>query len=250
MRFFLFFAGFIPLLWNCAHQPHLNKTKTAQSYFEKAGDYRKRGDHIKALENLTKIRQKFFSSPYNKKALLMAADIYFDQAKYQQAAQSYKKYQSLYSQNRDYALYQLGLSYKNQLPRRAEHDLSMAEPALKDFDRLLALKEKSPYKQKALKARQEIMDKKAERELKIALFFKAQAWYQASFNRMQYFIKHYPKSPLLPKALLGAFELAQKLKRDPAPFKERLLKEYPQSPSAKSLGNNNSFLFLIQQKIL
>ena len=233
----------------CVHNPKLKELKTAQFYFEKAENYKKKGDNIKALENLTTIRQEFFSSPYNKKALLMMADIYFERQQYQQSAQTYRKYQSLYSQKKDYVLYRLGLSYKNQLPRRSEHDLKFAKSALRVFDQLLALKDKSPYKKSALKARQEILDKKAERELKIALFFKSQAWYRASFKRVQYFIKHYPQSPLLPKALLTAFELAQKLDQNPEKFKERLLKEFPQSPSAQNLGNN-SFLSVIKRKIL
>ena len=236
-------------MWGCTHSSQLKETKNAQFYFERAKHYKEKGDNIKALENLAKIRQNFFYSPYNRKALLMTADIYFDQKKYHQAAQTYKQHQSLYAPQQAYVLYQLGLSYKNQLPDRSEHDLSLATLALAAFDQLLALKEKSPYKQKALKAKQEILDKKAERELKIALFFKTQGWYKAGFKRVQYFIKHYPKSFLMPKALLTAFELAQKLDQNPEEFKQRLLKEYPQSPSAQSL-NRNSFLFLIQQRIL
>ncbi|MCZ0931967.1 MAG: outer membrane protein assembly factor BamD [Oligoflexia bacterium] len=249
MRFFLLSVFFFLLIGGCAHNSKLKELKTAQFHFERASHYKEKGDNIKALENLTKIRQEFFYSPYNKRALLMTADIYFDQQKYQQSAQTYKKYQSLYSEKKDYVLYQLGLSYKNQLPRRAEHDLKFADPALRAFDQLLALREKSPYKKKALKALREILDKKAERELKTALFFKSQAWHQAGFKRIQYFIKHYPQSPLLPRALLTAFELAQKLNQNPEKFKERLLKEYPQSPSAQSLGDN-SFLSVIKQKIL
>ena len=247
MRFFIFSISFFSLLLNCAHNS--KKVQSAQSYFEKASRYKEKGNEIKALENLTKIRQGFFFSPYNKKALLMTADIYFDQKKYQQAAQTYKKYQQMHSQQKDYVLYQLGLSYKNQLPKRSEHDLSFAVPALKAFDQLLALKKKSPYKEKALKAKQEILNKKAERELKVALFFKTQGWHQASFNRIQHFIKRYPKSSFMPEALLTAFELAKKLNKNPDKFKERLLKEYPQSPSAQAV-NKKSLLFLIKQRIL
>ena len=251
MRFFLVCLGFFSVILGCAHSSHLTKSKSARFYFEKAISYKNKGDNIKALENLTKIRQEFFYSPYNQKALLLTADIYFDQEKYSQSAQTYDKYQQFYSEQKDYVLYQLGLSYKNRLPARAEHDLSMAEPALSAFEQLLALKEESPYKKKALTAKQEILNKKAERELKTALFFKTQAWYQAGLKRTQYFIQHYPKSPLFPKALLTAFELAQELNQQPMAeaFKKRLLEEYPQSPSAQSLSGN-SFFFLMKQKIL
>ena len=245
----IFLLTVFSLLWACEHSSKSKEVKTAKFYFEKAQNYKKRKDNIKALESLTKIRQKFFFSPYNKKALLMTADIYFDQKKYQQAVQTYKKYQSRYSQKKDYVLYQLGLSYKNQLPERSEHDLALALPALEAFDQLLALKTQSPYKKKALKAKQEVLDKKAERELKVALFFKTQAWYQASFKRIKYFILFYPKSPLMPKALLTAVELAEKLNEDTEPFKRRLLEEYPQSSSAQNL-EKKSFFSIIKQKVL
>ncbi|MCY4321064.1 MAG: tetratricopeptide repeat protein [Bdellovibrionaceae bacterium] len=240
---FIFFTG-------CTHNLKTKEPKTAKFYFEKASQYKEKGNNAKALEKLTKIRQEFFSSSYNGQALLMMADIYFDQKKYKQASLTYTKYIKFYSDKKDYVLYQLGLSYKNQLPNRSEHDLSLTASALSAFNQLLALKEKSLYKKKAIKMRQEVLDKKAERELKIALFFKKQGWSQASFKRIQYFIKHYPKSPLMPKALLKAFELAKTLNKDSNQFKARLLKEYPQSPFAKLLNKDPSFLSVIKEKIL
>ena len=249
MRFFTLFLCFLFFIGACNHNSKSKELKTAQFYFEKANHYKNRGDEIKALEYLSNIRKKFFYSSYSKKALLMTADIYFDQEKYQQAVQTYKKYKLFYSENQDYVLYQLGLSYKNQLPNRVEHDLSLTAPALSAFEQLIALKGDSTYKKKALKARQEILDKKAERELKIALFFKTQGWDKAGLKRIQYFIKHYPNSLLMPQALLAGFELAKKLNQNPEEFKKRLLKKYPKSPEVKSL-TNNSFLILMRKKLL
>ena len=247
MRFFTLFLCFLFFIGACNHNSKSKELKTAQFYFEKANQYKNRGDDVKALEYLFKLRKKFFYSSYGQKALLMTADIYFDQEKYQQAAQIYKKHKLFYSENQDYVLYQLGLSYTNQLPKRAEHDLSLTAPALLAFEQLIALKGDSAYKKKALKARQEILDKKAEREFKTALFFKTQGWNKAGLKRIQYFIKHYPNSSLMPQALLAGFELAQKLDQNPEKFKNRLLKEYPKSPEVKSLTNNS---FFIRKKIL
>ena len=100
----------------------------------------------------------------------MTADIYFDQRKFSQAVQSYEKYLNLYPyKQRDYALYQIGLSYKNQLPNRSEHDLSLSASAIKAFNALL--KSKSPYKQKALTAKQENFRSKSQQGVKNSFIF-------------------------------------------------------------------------------
>lgn len=247
MRFFILFICFVSLIGACNHNSKSKESKSVKFYFEKASFYKNKGNEIKALEYLSKIRKKNFYSPYRKKALLMTADIYFEQEKYQQAVQAYKKRLLFSSENQAYVLYQLGLSYKKQLPKRAEHDLSLTAPALSTFEKVTALKGDSIYKKKALKAKQEILDKKAERELKTALFFKSQGWNEAGLKRIQYFIKHYPNNSLMPKALLAGFEMAQKLDQKPEKFKERLLKEHPQSPEVKSLTKKS---FLNRKKLL
>lgn len=231
LPFFLCLFFFLP---NCAHNTKEEKL-SPKEYFEKALYYKNKGDNLKALEYLKTLRKRFFFSSYNQKALLLTGDIHFAQKKYKLASQTYEKHLSLYpTEKKDYILYQIGLSYKKQLPSRADQDLSLSEPALKALNALLNLKE-SLYKKQALIEKQEILDKKARKELKAALFYKSQKWHQASFKRIEHFIKHYPESPLKPKALLTAFQLTKILDKPSAPFKEELIKKYPDSEEAKWL---------------
>lgn len=227
--FSLFFAG-------CANSSKTEKRAGPKAYFDKALYYKERGNYPKAFENLKKLKQRFLYSSYNKKALLLTADIYFAQKKFALAVQSYKKRLSLYPEDqKSYVLYQIGMSYKSQLPDRSDHDLSPAEPALKAFERVLKLKADSPFKQKARAAKREILNKMADRELKTALFFKTQGWNRAGFGRVQYFIKKYPESPLMPKALLTGFQLARRFGKNPEKLKDRLIKGYPDSKEAKTI---------------
>ena len=240
------------LLSSCVHSPQLDKP-SAKFYFDKAIYYKEKGNDIKALENLRKLRQQFFYSLYNEKALLLTADIHFAQDRFPQAVKSYEKHLNFYPSNqKDYVLYQIGLSYKNQLPHRPEHDLSLAEPALKAFSTLLNLKSDSPYKLKAKIEKQKILDTKASKELKIALFYKKQGWNQAGFNRIQYFIKNHPTSPLMPQALLTGFQLANLLNINSEEFKKNLIKNYSDSQEAKSIykEKDSSFLNKWKQKLL
>lgn len=226
----------LPLFFvSCAHQSQQKKSaaKGAAFYFDRALYYKERGNLKKALENLTNLKRQFFYSSYNEKALLLTADIYFAENKFPEAAQTYEKYLNLYpNTKRDYVLYQIGLSYKKQLPRRAEHDLSQAESALRAFNGVLILKSNSPYKKKAQLEKQEVLNKKAEREFKAILFFKSQGWNQAGLTRVKNFIKNYPKSPLQPKALFIGFYLAKELHQDADTFKNALVKDYPNSKEA------------------
>ena len=233
-------------LFSCTHTS--DTKKTAKIYFEKAEKYKKNNNYSKALENLIKIRKSFFDSPYSQKALLMTADIHFDQRKYPQALAGYRKYQKLYgSADQPYILYQMALCYKNQLPPRAEYDISIADSALLKAERLLKLN--SSYQKKALELKQELIDKKAEKELKTILFFTKLGWQKAGFERAKELLAFYPKSSLKPKILLAALQLAEKLKEDSTPFKKELLEKHPQSASAKNLGEK-SFLQKIKDRIL
>ena len=235
----MYFFLFLPLIFtSCIHNsPKQQKEAGPGFYFDKAVYYKEKANYIKALEQLKELRKQFFYSSYNQKALLLTADIYFAQDKYSQAVQSYEKHLDLYPKEQTgYVLYQIGLSYKNQLPYRSEHDLSLAEPALKAFNALLNLKSASPYKEKAKTERQQILDKKASKELKAALFFKGQGWNESSFNRIQYFVKNYSKSPLMPKALLTGFQLAVLLGKSSEEFKKDLINNYPNSLEVQAIN--------------
>ena len=201
-----------------------------------------------ALEQLSKLRQEFFNSSYNQKALLMTADIYFNEKKYLQALKSYQKYQKLYPESKtDYILYQTALAYNNQLPKRAEQDLSFADLALTTLKPLIA--KPSPFQEKALKLEKELLNKKAEKDLKRVLFHKNQKQYSTGFKRVKDLLKNYPESSSESKALLTAFQLAEKLNEDSKVFKQKLLEKHPQSLEARLL-TNPSFFQSLKNKIL
>lgn len=238
----------------CIHKSKNQKKETsAKVYFDKAVQYKGSKNYIKALEHLRELRKQFFYSRYNQKALLLTADIYFAQEKYSEAAQSYEKHLGLYPETETaYVLYQIGLSYQEQLPHRPDHDLGLSVPALEAFNKLLNLKESSPYKQKAEMERQKILNKKADKELKAILFYKKQGWNKAAFKRVQYFIENYPDSPLMPKALLEGFFLAKILNEDSESFKKRLIDNYPESGEVQSVleETKTSIFMKWKQKLL
>ena len=231
MRLLVFLPVFLA---NCVQTPKPEEL-SAKEHFEKALENKKNKNYAKSIENLTDLRRFFFYSPYNQKALLLTADVYFLDRQYEQAIESYKKHLNLYpNKDKDYVLYKIGLSYRNQMPRLSSYDLSQSQPALEALNHLLSMEE-SQYKEKAVLIREEILNKQAEKQLNIALFYKKLRWNQTAFHRLNYVISNYPNSLIMPKAYLAAFQLAEVLNKNPEKFKEKLLKKYPDSEEAKSV---------------
>lgn len=250
---FLFVLLPLFLLPGCKHFSSDSKKQPPKYYFDKAERYKEKQNYPEALSHLFSIRKNFFDSPYSQKALLMTADIHFEQEKYPQAITGYKKYQKLYgAADQAYVLYQMSLAYKNQLPKKADYDLSPANEALLKVTELLKLK--SSYQEKALKIKQEILNKKLEKEVKTVLFFEKLGWNEAGLKRAKRILLLHPKSYLKPKILLASVRLAEKSQQDPSAFEKELLEKYPESAYTKSLQKkayqNKSFINAIKEKIL
>ena len=236
LSLFLFLSSLLPA---CQHGS--KQANTAKHYFEQAEKYKKKGNYTEALKALFSVRKNFFASSYNQKALLMTADIHFEQKKYPQALTSYEKYTKIYgSADKAYILYQMSLAYKNQLPSRPDYDLELANKALLKVEELLSLN--SSYQASALKLKKELMQKKQKKELKAILFFEKLDWHEAGLKRAKRFLARHPNSPLKAELLLASVRLAEKSEADPTPFRKELLDKYPQSKEAKSLLKPKSFL--------
>ena len=252
MKFLFVLLPFF-LLPSCKHFSSDSKKQPASYYFERAKRYKEKQNYSEALNQLFSIRKSFFDSPYNQKALLMTADIHFEQEKYPQAITGYKKYQKLYGvADQDYVLYQMSLAYKNQLPKKADYDLSLANKALLKLAGLLKLN--SSYQEKALKIKQEILNKQLEKEVKTVLFFEKLGWNEAGLKRAKRLLSLHPNSHLKPKILLASVRLAEKSQQNPSAFKKELLEKYPKSAYTKSLQKrayqNKFFIKAIKEKIL
>ena len=220
------------ILLSCSHTE--KDTVPAKTLYETALKQKEKKQYIQALETLTKLRKQFIYSPYSAQAQKLMADIYFEREDYTAATKEYKKLLKLYPKtDRDHALYQLGLAHLNRLPKTADRDISLGKKALKYFRELVQLKGQSPYKKKARERMKSLLALQAEKEFKIAVFYKRRGLKRASLKRLEHLFKKYPESPRIPQALLLASQIAEGGKA--LKFKNRLLKKFPDSPSAGAL---------------
>ena len=240
MRSCLLSVLIFSFLFACSHKEKLSKDPS--SYLDQTQKHIKNGNYIKARESLKKLKKNFFYGPWSSEALLLRADVNFHQAKYSSAIHHYQSYLKTYPfKKKDYVLFQIGLSYKNQLPRRAVHDLRLAEPAIKAFRQILKLSSASSYKAKALEAIKQLERQQTEKELKAILFYKKLGWNRAGLLRLKDFIETHSKSPLMPKALLAGIRMAERGQTNPKVFKQMLREKYSNSPEFKASKERESF---------
>ena len=226
LRLFLSLFLTLGLVLSCSLKE--KKPTSPMGFYEKAIKYKEQGNHPKALETLTQLRQQFPYSSYSTKARLLLGDIYFDQKKYSLAADVYKRFSLLHPKIKTtYILNQLGLCYLHQLPSTPDRDISKADPALKYFQKLLDFPEENPYKAGAKKYKVDLLNLKAKKEFIISAFYIKRGWEEAAFNRLNHIISLYPESSVISKALLSAYTLAKKLNKDPEIYKNQLKKRFP-----------------------
>jgi len=250
MRFLSLILAFF-LLSACQHFDFFSKdkvTKTPQYHFEKAKRYKDKQNYSEALNQLFFIRKSFFDSSYQEKALLMTADIHFEQKKYPLAITRYTKHQTLYGKQA-YVLYKISMAYKKQLPKRSDHDLSLTHKALSSLEELLSLN--SSYQAEALNMKKEILNKKREKEFKSILFFEKLGWNKAGLKRAERLLSLNPSPKLKPQILLASIRMAEKSGQDSSLFQKELLEKHPEE--AKSLERflkKPAFFEQLKRKIL
>lgn len=233
---FLFALFILPSLFSCSHTQKEEKT-SAKVIYEKALKQKENRQFVPALETLRKLRKQYIHSSYSARARLLMGDIYFEMEDYSLAALEYEKFLKIYSrEKRGYALYQLGLTYLKRLPGTADRDLTHSKKALNYFRKLQKFKSSNPYKKKAQEHIRFLLSLMAEKEFIIASYYKRRGLKEASMSRLEYLFHQYPNTPLIPKALLLAWELSEGEGKKAKKFKTRLLREFPSSPEASQLN--------------
>ena len=94
--------------------------------------YLKRGYYVKALEQFNKIRNYHRDDPYAVKAELAIADVYFEQAEWDQARVAYEEFMRLHPRHEDidYVVYRLGLTSLKKSTKVAARDQTWTRHAV------------------------------------------------------------------------------------------------------------------------
>lgn len=183
-----------------------------------------------------------FSAPTHPKAdsaQFLLADTHFQEKAFLTAAAEYLKL----AQTRptidlaDDARYRACLAYARLSPR-PELDQKYTEEAISECRTLMLLYPQSPYVPEAEARIAELRNKLARKLYLNARYYMDRGAYDSAILYFNDLLKAYPEATVVPAVLLGLYESYRKIGYDDeaAEARDRLLREHPTSPEARSLA--------------
>ena len=168
--------------------------------------------HI-ALQHYEQIEARFPFGEYAQQALLESAYCHYKTDNPDVAIAMIDRFIRVYplNQNMDYAIYLRGLTnftrdiglFEKYIPRdESQRDPGSALYALKDLTTLVTRYPKSAYSEDAAQRIVYLRNRLAQHELNVAHYYMRRGAYIAAANRGKYIIENYPRTPIMPEALL------------------------------------------------
>lgn len=169
---------------------------TAQEIYESANEAMSDKNYVKAVELYNKLRDVYPFSPYTIDAELSLGDAYFLDEEYDQAAETYKDFESLHPRNEaiPYVLYQTGMSLLKQF-RSIDRATTELQEAYDYFNRLVQVYPDSPYAKSAEENMFTCRKLMAEHELYIAEVFWNMGKYGPAWRRYVYVEENFRDIP-------------------------------------------------------
>ena len=180
------------VLAGCAEK---KETFDAAAVFKTAEEDMQRGAFEKARKGYQEIEEKSPDKSYDAALMLRVADTYYGEEKYDEALVEYQAFLNYHPVNKDaaYAQYQIAMCNFNQFTT-IDRDPNPNRTALKEFQKLLQKYPKSIYEEDASRKIAICIDRSAEYELYVALFYYKKGSYLAAIGRLEKLVKDYPGS--------------------------------------------------------
>jgi outer membrane protein assembly factor BamD len=165
---------------------------TAQELFESGMDYMKEKRYSIAAESFLKLKDRYPFSPLTPQAEVALGDAYFFDAKYPEASEAYKEFETLHPSNKNipYVLFQMALSNYNQF-RTIDLRQDNVKEALEIFYRLEESYPGSEYSKAAKEHIYKCRKILAEHEIFVADFFWRTGQYGAAWHRYIYILENF-----------------------------------------------------------
>ncbi len=213
-------------------------TNTPAGKYELASRYEKAERYEEALRRFSEIRKQHPYSRFAVMSELKMADIHFAREKYDEALASYQLFREFHPKHDriDYVVFRSGLSSFYQLPSTVDRDLSAAKTSIAYFEEVITLYPGSEFTKEARAKKEQVIRMLAEKELYIADYYFNQEEFLSAMKRYDSLIRTYPRSELVPKALLNAGISAYEVQENDKAksYINKLYTNYPNSKWAKS----------------
>lgn len=182
---------------------------TAQELYEAGVESLKAKKYSDAITLFLKLKDRYPFSPYAPNGLAFLGDAYFSDEQYQQAAEAYKEFESLFPRNElmPYILFQVGMSNFKRSP-----SIDMPQDQLAEAIQYFKLVEQTfPNSEFAPKAKDLIVQcrtRMAEHELFVADFYWRSDRYGPAWKRYSYVVENFPDLPKIAEYAKARSQLA------------------------------------------
>ena len=225
-----------PLNWfdgDTKYETKLLNDPPADQLYAKGLTQLKARDFDLAAKSFTTLEKAYPFSQYQRKGLLMATFSQYQNASYDDAIGSAKRYLGLYPNSTDsaYMHYLEAMSFYNQIAD-VSHDQDRAEKAVAQFEELIAKYPKSEFVEDARYKIQVARDQLAGKEMSVGRYYLNRHEYTAAVNRFRTVLAKYQTTRHSEEALERLTEayIAMGLPQEAQTAAAVLGHNYPDSP--------------------
>jgi outer membrane protein assembly factor BamD len=177
-----------------------------------------------------KIVERHPQSPIAPKARFLVGEAYYREGEFDKAVKEFDAFLSFYPRHEiaDLVQYRLAMSYYDQM-KPVEQDQSAAGKAMTEFRKLVREYPDSRYASEALAKADVCRGRLAQKELWVASYYLNQGNLGAARQRLEFLLKEYPRTLVIPEALfrLAEVQIREGHARDAQATFRRLADEYP-----------------------
>jgi outer membrane protein assembly factor BamD len=185
--------------------------------------------YLEARDAFRKITERHPNSAWAPRARFLIGEAYYREAEFEKAIKEFETFLSFYPRHEiaDLVQYRLSMAYYDQL-KPIEQDQGLTAKSLEQFKKLVKEYPDSRYATDALAKIDICRGKLAQKELWVAGYYFNQGNTAAARPRLEFVIKEYPRTLVIPEALytLAEVNLAEGKSREANELFRQVVNEY------------------------
>jgi outer membrane protein assembly factor BamD len=185
--------------------------------------------YVEAREAFRKIVERHPNSSWAPRARFLIGEAFYREAEFDKAVKEFETFLSFYPRHQiaDLVRYRLAMSYYDQL-KPVEQDQGLTVKAIEQFKKLVKEYPDSRYATDGLAKIDVCRGKLAQKELWVARYYFDQGNPSAARQRLEFVLKEYPRTLVIPEALytLAEVNLVEGKKREAIELLRQLAGQY------------------------
>ena len=192
----------LAMLTGCGHLGARERQTVAQQY-ELGLKYMGRGQYVRALEQFNRVRNYHRDDPHAVKAELAIGDVYFKKAEWDQARMAYEDFARMHPRHPDldYVVYKVGMSMYKKAPKASGRDQTWTRHSVNAWSGFSGRFPQSTYGAEVESKLSECRERLADKELRIAHFYRRRKAWGSVVGRTEGLVRNYPQAQATQRGL-------------------------------------------------